>query len=77
MPPVEIYTTRYCPFCNAAKALLKRKGVNYSEIDVGRDWERREEMIQRAHGRITVPQIFIGTAHVGGSNELHALERDG
>jgi glutaredoxin 3 len=77
MPAVEIYTTRYCPFCNAAKALLKRKGVEYSEIDVGRDRERREEMIQRANGSMTVPQIFIGTVHVGGSNELHALERTG
>ena len=77
MPPVEIYTTRYCPFCNAAKALLKRKGVSYSEIDIGRDWERREEMIQRSNGRMTVPQIFIGTVHVGGSDELHALERAG
>jgi len=77
MPPVEIYTTRYCPFCNAAKALLKRKGVAYSEIDIGRDWERREEMVQRANGRMTMPQIFIGTLHVGGSNELHALERAG
>jgi glutaredoxin 3 len=53
--------------------LLKRKGVNYSEIDVGRDWERREEMIQRANGRMT-PQIFIGTVHVDGNDELHALE---
>jgi glutaredoxin 3 len=77
MPPVEIYTTRYCPFCNAAKALLKRKGVTYSEIDVGGDFDRREEMIQRANGRMTVPQIFIGTAHVGGSDELLALERAG
>ena len=77
MPTVEIYTTRYCPYCHAAKALLKRKGVNYSEIDVGRDWECREEMIQRANGSMTVPQIFIGAAHVGGSNELHALERAG
>jgi len=75
MPPVEVYTTRYCPFCNAAKALLKRKGVTYSEIDVGGDFDRREEMIQRANGRMTVPQIFIGTTHVGGSDELHALER--
>jgi glutaredoxin 3 len=77
MPTVEIYTTRYCPFCNAAKALLKRKGVVYSEIDVGPDRERREEMIQRANGRMTVPQIFIGPVHVGGSTELHALERAG
>src|SRR4030095_1233176 len=77
MSPVEIYTTRYCPFCNAAKALLTRKGVTYSEIDIGRDWERRDEMIQRANGRMTVPQIFIGAVHVGGSQELHALERAG
>jgi glutaredoxin 3 len=77
MPPVDIYTTRYCPYCNAAKALLKRKGVNYSEIDIGRDGKRREEMVQRSNGRMTVPQIFIGSVHVGGSDELHALERAG
>jgi glutaredoxin 3 len=77
MPPVEIYTTRFCPFCNAAKALLKRKGVTYSEIDVSSDFNRRQEMIQRANGRMTVPQIFIGAAYVGGSDELHALERAG
>lgn len=77
MPPVEIYTTRFCPFCNAAKALLKRKGVTYSEIDVSSDFNRRQEMIQRANGRMTVPQIFIGAAHVGGSDELYALERAG
>ena len=77
MPPVEIYTTRYCPFCNAAKALLTRQGATFSEIDIGRDWQRRDEMIQRANGRMTVPQIFIGAVHVGGSEELHALERAG
>jgi glutaredoxin 3 len=77
MPPVEIYTTRYCPYCSAAKTLLKRKGVSYSEIDVSRDWERRQEMIQRANGRMTVPQIFVGPVHVGGSDELHALDRAG
>ena len=77
MLPVKIYTTRYCPFCYSAKALLKRKDVNYSEIDVGRDWSRRAEMIQRANGRVTVPQIFIGTVHIGGNDELHALERAG
>ena len=60
MPPVEVYTTRFCPYCSAAKTLLKRKGVSYSEIDVSSDFERREEMIQRANGRMTVPQIFIG-----------------
>jgi len=77
MSPVEIYTTRFCPHCSAAKALLKRKGVRYVEIDVSSDFERREEMVQRANGRMTVPQIFIGTTHVGGSDELHALERAG
>lgn len=77
MPPVEIYTTGYCPYCHAAKALLKRKGVDYTEIDLGRDWKRRDEMIERANGRMTVPQIFIGPMHVGGSDDLHALEREG
>ena len=77
MPPVEIYTTRFCPYCSAAKALLKRKGVSFSEIDVSSDFERREEMIERTNGRMTVPQIFIGTTHVGGSDELHALDRAG
>jgi glutaredoxin 3 len=77
MPPVEIYTTRHCPYCRMAKALLTRKGVPFSEIDVGRDWERRDEMVERAHGRVTVPQIFIGNLHVGGSDDLHALERAG
>ena len=77
MPPVKIYTTRYCPFCNAAKALLKRKGVAFSEFDVGANWDRRGEMIQRANGRMTVPQIFVGAMHVGGSDELHALEHAG
>jgi len=77
MAPVEIYTTRWCPFCHMAKALLARKGVSFSEIDVGRDWERREEMVQRANGRTTVPQIFIGAAHVGGCDDLHELESAG
>ena len=77
MPPVEIYTTGYCPYCHAAKALLARKGVDFKEIDLGRDYAKREEMIQRANGRTTVPQIFIGGAHVGGSDDLAALERDG
>jgi len=77
MPPVEIYTTRYCPYCVSAKALLKRKGVDFTEIDLAGNWERRDEMIARANGRTTVPQIFIGAAHVGGSDDLHALERAG
>jgi glutaredoxin 3 len=77
MPLIEIYTTRYCPYCHAAKALLKRKGVAFTEIDLGRDWERRSEMIERANGGMTVPQVFIGALYVGGSDELHALERAG
>jgi glutaredoxin 3 len=77
MPVIEIYTTRYCPYCTAAKALLKRKGAGFTEINLDRDWQRREEMIERAQGRMTVPQIFIGATHVGGSDELHALERAG
>ena len=77
MPPVEIYTTRYCPYCYRAKALLSRKGVSFTEIDVSGNWERRSEMIERANGSMTVPQIFIGTVHVGGCDELHALERVG
>lgn len=77
MPPVEIYTTRYCPYCVSAKALLKRKGVSFKEIDVAGDRKLREVMIQRANGRVTVPQIFIGEMHVGGCDDLHALDRAG
>ena len=77
MAPIKIYTTRYCPYCVQAKALLKRKGVDFAEVDVGRDWERRSEMVERAHGRMTVPQIFIGATHVGGCDDLYALEQAG
>jgi glutaredoxin 3 len=77
MPPVEIFTTRWCPYCHAAKALLSRKGVAFTEVDVTGDWDGRKKMIERANGRTTVPQIFIGKTHVGGSDELHALERAG
>ena len=77
MQPVEIYTSPLCGFCHAAKRLLKQKGVNFSEIDVLVDPSRKPEMIQRADGGRTVPQIFIGDTHVGGCDELHALERAG
>jgi glutaredoxin 3 len=77
MAPVEIYTTPYCGYCRAAKALLTRKNVAFTEIDVSGDAAQRDAMIARAHGRYTVPQIFIGETHVGGSDELHALERAG
>ena len=77
MAKVEIYTTRYCPFCVAAKRLLTGKGVAYSEIDVSGDATARADMVARTKGRMTVPQIFIGATHVGGYDELYALDRDG
>jgi len=77
MPTIEIYTTPWCGYCRAAKALLTRKGAAFNEIDVEDDPDRRQEMIERAGGRYTVPQIFIGATHVGGSDDLHALERAG
>jgi glutaredoxin 3 len=77
MRPVEIYTTPICPYCHAAKRLLQRKGVAYTEIDVSREPAQRKAMVQRAGGRRTVPQIFIGEIHVGGSDELHALDHAG
>jgi glutaredoxin 3 len=77
MPLVEIYTTRYCPYCHAAKALLTRKGAAFMEVDLSSQRERRAEMIERAQGRTTVPQIFIGDLHVGGCDDLHALEDEG
>jgi glutaredoxin 3 len=77
MATVDIYTARLCPYCAAAKALLTRKGVAFTEIDIAGNWERRDEMIARANGRVTVPQIFIGSAHIGGHDDLRALERDG
>ncbi len=76
MPPVEIYTTRWCPYCHMAKALLKRKGVSFTEIDASGSAVRRA-MIERAQGRTTVPQIFIGPVHIGGCDDLHALDDAG
>ncbi len=77
MQPVEIYTTPYCGFCHAAKRLLTTKGVSFSEVDVARHPERRQEMMSRSNGGYTVPQIFVGQTHVGGCDELYALERAG
>lgn len=77
MKPVEIYTSPYCGFCHSAKRLLSEKGVDFSEIDVWADPSRKPEMIQRANGGRTVPQIFVGDVHVGGCDDLHALERAG
>ncbi len=77
MQPVEIYTTPLCGFCHAAKRLLTSKGVTFSEIDLTREPARRAEMLDRAGGKHTVPQIFVGQTHVGGCDELYALERAG
>lgn len=77
MADVTIYTRMMCAYCSAAKRLLERKGVSFTEHDASFSAELRQEMIQRANGRSTFPQIFIGQLHVGGSDELHALERDG
>lgn len=77
MPSIEIYTTPTCPYCVAAKALLRKKGVPFIEIDVSGDPELRMAMTRRAHGSRTVPQIFIDNQHVGGCDELHALDYQG
>ncbi|MEM6728156.1 MAG: glutaredoxin 3 [Pseudomonadota bacterium] len=74
MKPVEIYTTKLCGFCHSAKRLLNQKGVAFTEIDVGRDPELRRAMTKRANGGRTVPQIFVGDTHVGGCDDLYALE---
>lgn len=77
MKPVEIYTSPLCGYCHAAKRLLSQKGVSFSEIDVLAEPARRAEMTQRANGGRTVPQIFIGQIHVGGCDDLFALDRAG
>ncbi|WP_027257019.1 glutaredoxin 3 [Leisingera aquimarina] len=77
MNTVEIYTSPLCGFCHAAKRLLNQKGVTFSEINVLAQPDRKAEMIQRANGGRTVPQIFIGETHVGGCDDLFALEQAG
>jgi len=77
MKPVEIYTSPLCGFCHAAKRLLGQKGVDYAEVDVLANPDRKSEMIARASGGRTVPQIFIGETHVGGCDDLFALEQAG
>ena len=77
MNRIEIYTTPYCPYCADAKALLVKKGVSFEEIDVSGDRDLRVQMTQRAQGRTTVPQIFIGSTHVGGCDDLYALDEAG
>ncbi len=73
---VVMYSTRFCPFCVRAKSLLTSKGVKYTDIAVDRDMEKRKEMMKKSK-QFTVPQIWIGDKHVGGCDELYALERNG
>ena len=77
MAKVEMYTTMWCGYCARARNLLNRKGVDFEDIDVEADTSKRTEMVERAGGRTTVPQIFIDGVHVGGSDELAALDRAG
>lgn len=77
MAKVEIYTKMFCSYCTRAKSLLASKGVDFEEHDISLGGPKRAEMLERSGGRQTVPQIFINGAHVGGSDELAALERDG
>lgn len=77
MPRVEIYTKFLCPYCTRAKRLLDDKNVVYEEYDIGADSVRRAEMMQRSHGRHTVPQIFIDGRHIGGSDDLAGMDRNG
>lgn len=77
MQTVEIYSKNTCGFCHAAKRLLSSKSVTFVEFDLNRDPAKRKEMIQRSSGGMTVPQIFIGGTHVGGCDDLFALEKRG
>jgi glutaredoxin 3 len=77
MKPVRMYTTPICPYCVRAKSLLRKKGVEVEEVDILMDMEAREEMEAKTGGARSVPQIFIGDTHVGGCDELYALEREG
>ncbi len=77
MKTVEIYTSPLCGYCHAAKRLLTEKGISFAEVDVLSNPDRKPEMIKRANGSRTVPQIFVGDTHVGGYDDLNALERAG
>ena len=77
MPPITLYTTPFCGYCAAAKRLLGLKGAPYTEIDVAADPSRRAEMVHRSAGGRTVPQIFIGDRHIGGFDDMYALDRAG
>ncbi|WP_119679499.1 glutaredoxin 3 [Indioceanicola profundi] len=77
MPKIEIYTSPFCGYCSRAKRLLTSKGVEFQEYDIMEEPTRRREMLQRANGRTSVPQIFIDGQGVGGSDDIHALDREG
>ena len=77
MKTVTVYTTAFCPYCTRAKALLKAKGATFDEIDISTGGPRRAEMLERSGGRQTVPQIFIDGRHIGGCDDLQALDRAG
>ena len=77
MPEVTIYTRAWCPYCHDAKALLTRKGVNFTEVEIDKHPDRRAEMLERSGGRRTVPQVFIGETHLGGCDDLYALDEEG
>lgn len=77
MPKVTIYTRMFCPYCSRAMALLKGKGAEINEIDAGMDARLREEMVQRSGGGRTFPQIFVGETHIGGCDEMMAMDRAG
>ncbi len=77
MNKITIYTTRFCPYCIMAKRLLTQKGAAFEEIDVGGNWALRDELVAKSGGRRTVPQIWIGDTHVGGYDDLYALDRAG
>jgi glutaredoxin 3 len=77
MAMIDIYTIRYCPYCQDAKELLSSKGVNFNEIDATGNRDIRKQMVERANGRSTYPQIFIGATHVGGCDDLYSLDAAG
>ena len=77
MPPVTIYTKPFCPYCARALTLLREKGIEFTEIEAAYDPEKKKEMVQRAGGRMTFPQIFIGDRHIGGCDDMYDLEDSG
>lgn len=77
MSQVTIYTRPYCPYCIRAVSLLEQKGVDFTEIEAGFDPDKRREMMQKSGGRSTFPQIFVGERHIGGCDDMMALEREG